>query len=206
MTHSIRRLRGPAAACLAIFGLGALPTGASAMPISYSIAVGGGAWDCGRLRPMGQACGGSLAGTMTVDSAAGDLASQLVGFSLQLGDHLSFTRQQLSSSGLFLSSLDFDAGGNLTGFDFRNFFGPFDDRDPSAGGFPAYYMNISGGVGGNGFRFGDRSDPINMNSCASCVSVSRAVPEPGVAALFATGLLGLWITRRRRTPAGIAAS
>jgi len=201
MNPLIRRFRGPAVTCLGILGLGALATSASAMPISYNIAVGGGTLDCGRLRPMGQACGAALTGSVTVDNSMGDFASQLVSFSLQLGDHLSFTRQQLSGSGFALSSLDFDATGNLTGFDFRNFFGPFDDRNPSATGFPAYYMNISDGVGGNSFRFGDRSDPINVNGCSTCVSVTRAVPEPGIMVLFATALVGLWLSRRRREPA-----
>ena len=57
-----------------------------------------------------------------------------------------------------------------------------------------YYMNISDAVGSNGFRFGDRSDPINLNSCAGCVTMARAVPEPGVVALLVTGLAGLWLT------------
>src|SRR4051812_1258361 len=79
MSQSIRRFRGPAAACLAIFGLGALPNEASATPISYNLQIGGGSWSCGSIRPMGQACQGGLSGSMTVDSAMGDFASQLVG-------------------------------------------------------------------------------------------------------------------------------
>lgn len=185
-----------AGACIAVLGLAGL-TSAEASPIAYNIQIGGGSWGCGTLRPINQACPAGLTGTLTVDSSKADFASQFVGFTLQVGSYLTYTRGDLSASGTAMSSFDFDGGGGLAGFNFRNFFGPRDASGPLGDPLYLYYMNLSSGTGGNEYRFGDRTDPIMLNSCTSCVSF-RAVPEPGTLALWAVALGGLWITRRRR--------
>src|SRR5947207_9097075 len=98
------RRSGLAGACIAALGLDALPA-ALAGPISYDIQIGGGTWACGGLRPVGQACPSGLSGTLTVDSSRTDFASQFINFTLQVGDYLTFTRNELSSSGLLMSTL-----------------------------------------------------------------------------------------------------
>lgn len=186
------RLAGFSLACL---GLSVLRV-ASATPISYNLQVAGGAWDCGHLRPVNQACPAALSGTLTVDSAKGDVAAQLVDFTLQVGDYLTFTRSELSSSGIASSWFNFDGGGTLTGFYLRNFFGPRGVQGPLGESLNLYYMNLGGGTGSNEFRLGNRTDPIVLNQCASCVSFARAVPEPGALSLWVIALGGLWVTWR----------
>jgi hypothetical protein len=197
MKTTLFRRTGPASACLLALGLGAV-SGAQAGPIAYNIQIGGGTWGCGALRPVGQACPAGLSGTLTVDSSKPDFASQFVNFTLQVGNYLTFTRNELSTSGLALSSLNFDGSGALMGFNFRNFFGPTGTQGPLGDPLNLYYLNLSSGSGGNEYRFGNRTDPVMLNDCAACVSFTRAVPEPGTLALWAVGLGGLWITRRRR--------
>ena len=196
MNSTIRRT-GLASACMLALGLGALST-ANAGPIAYNIQIGGGSWGCGALRPVGQACPSGLTATLTVDSTKTDFASQFVSFTMQVGSYLTYTRSELSTSGLAMSTFNFDGGGGLTGFNFRNFFGPTGTAGPLGDPLNIYYMNLSSGAGGNEYRFGSRTDAAMLNDCASCVSFTRAVPEPGTLALWAVGLGGLWITRRRR--------
>jgi hypothetical protein len=196
MTSAHFRRTRLASACIAALGLGALPA-AQAGPISYDIQVGGGTWACGALRPVSQACPSGLSGILTVDSSRTDFASQFIDFTLQVGDYLTFTRNELSSSGLLMSSFNFDGSGALTGFNFRNFFGPTGAQGPLGDPLNLYYMNLSSDSGGNEYRFGSRTDPVMLNDCASCVAFTRAVPEPGTLALWAIALGGLWITRRR---------
>lgn len=69
------------------------------------------------------------------------------------------------------------------------------------GGFVALQLNNSGI---NSLRRG-YSIIQNNNGFAGItftplIPVHPTVPEPGTAGLFATGLLGLWLTRRRRQP------
>jgi hypothetical protein len=185
-----------ASACIAALGLGVL-SAANAGPIAYNIQIGGGTWGCGALRPVGQACPAGLTGTLTVDSSLGNFAAQFIDFTLQVGDYLTFTRNELSSIGLAQSTFSFDGSGALTGFDFRNFFGPTGTQGPLGDPLNLYYMNLSSGAAGNEYRFGGRTDHAMLNQCTSCVSFARAVPEPGSLALWAIGLGGLWLTRRR---------
>jgi hypothetical protein len=197
MNSPIRRHTGIASACVAALGLGAL-AGANAGPIAYDIQIGGGTWGCGAIRPVGQACPAGLSGTLTVDSSMTDFASQFINFTLQVGDYLTFTRNELSTSGLAMSSFSFDGSGALTGFNLRNFFGPNGTQGPLGDPLNLYYLNLSSGSGGNEYRLGGRTDHAMLNSCSSCVSFARAVPEPGSLALWAIGLGGLLISRRRR--------
>src|SRR3954470_25052052 len=139
-------------ACVAALGI--LST-ANAGPIAYNIQIGGGTWGCGTLRPVGQACPAGLTGTLTVDSSMTDFASQFIDFTLQVGSYLTFTRSELSASGLAMSSLNFDGSGGLTAFNFRNFFGPHDVSGPLGDPLYLYYMNLSSGTGGSEYRFGD---------------------------------------------------
>ena len=201
MNQKNRRLAG--ALCIAVAAL----SGANesrATPVAYNFSITGGAWDCGYLRPANQACPAALNGTLTVDSAQSDFTSQFVGFSLRTGDYLSFTRDELSSSGMATSFFNFDSSGAMTGFGFRNFFGPRGASGPLGESLNMYYMNLSAGAGGDEYRLGNRMDPIMQNECSGCVSFSRAVPEPGVPALLITALAGLWISLRRGHRPGLS--
>jgi hypothetical protein len=197
MKPVIRRPAGLASICIAALGLGGLSS-ANAGPIAYNIQVSGGAWGCGILRPVNQACPATLTGTLTVDSSKSDFATQFIDFTLQVGSYLTFTRNELSGSGLATSQFDFDGSGALTGFNLRNFFGPRDVQGPLGESLNLYYMDLGSNSSGNEYRFGGRTDPVMLNACTSCVSFARAVPEPGSLALWSIGLAGLWLTRRRR--------
>jgi len=182
---------------LTCLGLGVLQE-ANATPIAYDFRISGGSWNCGALRPVSQACPGALAGTLTVDSALSGFAAQFIDFRLQVGDYLTFGRNELSSSGLASSSFAFDSSGVLTGFDFRNFFGPRGAQGPFGESLNTYYMNLDSSGAGSEFRLGGRTDPVMQNECTSCVTFARAVPEPGMLSLLAVAFGGLWLAMRRQ--------
>jgi hypothetical protein len=183
----------------ALGGIGLLlaPVQSQAIPIDYTISVGGGTWDCQLLRPSGQPCQKPLTGNLTVDSAKTDFADQFVGFSIELLDYLTYTQADQHGGSAGGSFFTFDASGILTGFYLRNFFKPFGEEGPGGNQLVQYYMNLAGGTELNEYRFGDRGDPIILNACTGCVSIQRAIPEPGVFVLMLSALGGLWFALKR---------
>lgn len=169
------------------------PTTASASPINYSIAIGGGTQTCGDFRPLKVACDAVITGNILVDSEGATFAEQVLGFSLAVAPELTYLLSDARSS---IYSLTFDDSGVLTGF-VLPLFRRIDNTQPLV--LTQYAMRISADANGGSFLF-EGGDSRMWNRCTGCVAISAtAVSEPGATWMLIPALaLVLVMTRRRR--------
>jgi hypothetical protein len=182
-------------AALAALALGA-PAVAPAVPITVDFTVTTTMSQYGGAINPGYQAGVVGSGYFTFDDSIRSVPAVVEGLAA-LDLHVSWLGATWDETTARIGNLSFNADGSLRGW----VIGGFYQGDCGIG---CVYPN-----GPNDFWVGtyngDFSSLIHLGNVPGYIYAStswsvRQVPEPGVAALMLTGLLGAWVARRRRTP------